>query len=109
MALLYVTDAEGAQADLYHGAVVEDLERDVRAIDALLQVRHQQEISCVEPPVVNGVVIDVAEHGLGPETVGGVVGVDVLAELVHLLAGELLVVLVVFIVHVLSAFEVDAA
>jgi len=30
-------------------------------------------------------------------------------ELVHLLAGELLVVLVVFIVHYLSAFEVDAA
>ena len=109
MALANISDAEGAQADLHHGAIVENLERHVGVVDALLQVRHEYEIARLEPAIVQRIVIDVAEHGLGAQSVGRVVGVDELAELVDELLRALLVVGVVLVVDVLDLAQVDAA
>lgn len=51
---------------------------------------HEHEVAGLVPVVVDGVEIDVAEHGLGAESVGGVLGVDELAKLVHNVHGGLL-------------------
>ena len=51
---------------------------------------HEHEVAGLVPVVVDGVEIDVAEHGLGTEAVGRVLGVDELGELVHDVHGGLL-------------------
>ena len=53
-------------------------------------MRHEHQISRLEPPVMDGMVVDVTEDGLGSKPVGRVVGVDELAKFVHHLDGGLL-------------------
>lgn len=106
--LLDVTDAESAQTNLNHGSVVQDLERDVRVVDALLQVRHEDEIARLEPAVVQRVMVNMAQDGLCAQSVCRVVLVDELAQAVYYLGALLLVALVVFVVHVLDFLQVDA-
>lgn len=55
--------AERAQPQSHHHPVVEDLCRDVRLADVVLQVAHQQEVPGRVEAVVERVVRDVAEHG----------------------------------------------
>lgn len=57
--------AEGAEPERDHHAVVEDLRRDVRLADVVLQVAHQEEVARRVEAVVQRVVRDVAEHGAG--------------------------------------------
>lgn len=109
MTLLDIADTESAQAHLDHGAVVEDLERYVRVVDALLQVRHEYEIARLEPTIVQRVVVDVTQDGLGAQSIGRVVLVDVLAQTVDCLGALLLVALVVLVVHVFHFFQIDSA
>ncbi len=55
-----------------------------------LQMRHEHEIPGLEPIVVNGVVINVAEDGMSPQAVSGVLGIDKLAQPIHHLQAALL-------------------
>jgi hypothetical protein len=48
-----------------------------------LKVRHEHQVSSLEPLIVNGVVVDVTQDGLGSKPVGRVLRVDELAKLVH--------------------------
>lgn len=108
MTLPDVANSESAQANLNHGSIVENLKRDVGVVDAFLQMGHEYEIACLEPAVVQGVVIDVAQDGFSAQTVGRVVRVDELAQTVDRLGTLLLVALVVLVVHVFDFFQVDA-
>ena len=65
--LLDETAAEGAQTKLDDGAVVENLCRDVGRVDRLLQVRHEQHVARGVEVIVEGVVVDMAEHGTSTE------------------------------------------
>ena len=84
---------ERAQAKLDHRPVVKDLSRRVSMGHAVLQVGHEHEVPGLVPVVVDSVVVNVAEDGPGSKPVGGVLGVDVLAQPVHDLEGRLLGVL----------------
>ena len=44
---------------------------------------HEHQVARLEPVVVDGVVVDVAQDGPGPHAVRQVLAVDVLAQLVH--------------------------
>ena len=57
--------AEGTQTELHDYTIVENLSSDVRGVDRLLQVRHEQHVTSGVEVVVEGVVVDVAEHGTG--------------------------------------------
>lgn len=46
-------------------------------------MRHQHQIPGLKPLVMDGVVVDVAQDGLGSKPVRGVICVDELAHLVH--------------------------
>lgn len=116
--------SEGADAQLDHGSVVQDLHGKngtksrlfpfssgrvfgglevtdlhggVGVLDVVLQVAHEHQVAGLVPARVEGVVVDVAQDGAGPDTVGAVLGVDELAEAVHddgaVLAFALLLVL----------------
>ena len=56
---------EPAQPQLHHGPVVQDLGQGVRVGDGVLQVRHEHQVSGLEPHVVNSVVVNVAQNGAG--------------------------------------------
>ena len=81
---------EPAQAQLDHGPVVQDLRGGIGVCDGVLQVRHQHQVPGLEPVVVDGVMVDVAQDGLGPQPIRGVLGVDVLAQTVNDLQAGLL-------------------
>ena len=51
----------------------------------VLQVRHEHQISSLEPAVVQRVVVDVTEDGACADAVRHVFLVDVLAQAVHVL------------------------
>ena len=51
-------------------------------MDRVLQMRHEHEITRLEPAVVQRVVVHVAEHGARANAVGAVLGVDVFTQLV---------------------------
>ena len=53
-------------------------------------MRHEHQISGLEPSVVNGMVVDVTEDGLGSKPVRRVIGIDKLAQFVHQLDARLL-------------------
>ncbi len=55
-----------------------------------LEVRHEHEVPRLVPVVVDGVVVDVEEDGVGAQAVGVVLGVDHLAEAVKDLQARLL-------------------
>ncbi len=55
-----------------------------------LEVRHEHEVPRLVPVVVDGVVVDVEEDGVGAQAVGVVLGVDHLAEAVEDLQARLL-------------------
>ena len=48
-----------------------------------LQVTHKHEISGSVPLVMEGEMVDVAQHGFGAYSVGRILGVDVSAESLH--------------------------
>eukprot|EP00128_Syssomonas_multiformis_P005581 Colp12_sorted_trinity150504_noHs@6989 len=121
-----VAVAEGAEADLDHSAVEEDLGGHVTAVDRLLEVGHEHLVTCLDPLVVERVVVHVAEHGTCADTARGVVGVDEAAQLLHHFArvgdlrgnhrGGVVLVLVEaedlvvdLVVHVLHSAEVHSA
>ena len=56
--------AEGGQAELDHGAVEEDLDGDVQAADAVLEVAHQDHIAGLREAIVDGVVVDAHQQCL---------------------------------------------
>ena len=58
--------AEGAEADLHECAVEENLGVDVEVIDRVLEMRHQHHVACAEVLVVEREVVDLAQHGPGP-------------------------------------------
>jgi hypothetical protein len=57
----------------------------VGVLNIVLQVTHKHEISGLEPAVVQRVVVDLTQDGACTQAVRAVLGVDVLAQLVHLL------------------------
>mmetsp|Transcript_20025 Transcript_20025/g.49793 ORF Transcript_20025/g.49793 Transcript_20025/m.49793 type:complete len:482 (-) Transcript_20025:673-2118(-) len=56
-------EAEGGQAQLRHGAVEEDLGRDVHVRHVLLQVRHEHQVAPLAEVAAKRLVKDVAKHG----------------------------------------------
>ena len=60
-------------------------------LDVILQVRHEHEVTGLEPAVMQGVVVDLTQDGSRPQAVSGVLGINVLTQLVHhLFRGRLL-------------------
>lgn len=53
-------------------------------------MRHQHEVPGLIPVVVDGVVVDVAEDGVRPQSVGAILAVDELAHPVHDVRASLL-------------------
>jgi len=58
--------------------------RDVGVLNAILQVRHQHEVSSFVPAVVQRVVVDVTEYCPRPNAIRRVFCVDELAQTIHL-------------------------
>lgn len=81
--VLYVGVTECAQPQMGHGAVVEDLGGRVRVLDGLLQMGHEHQVARLEPIVVQGVVVDVAEDCSRTQTICVVLCVHVLAHFVQ--------------------------
>ena len=54
----------------------------IGVVDRVLQMRHEHEITGLEPAVMQRVMVHVAEHGARANTVGAVLGVDVFTQLV---------------------------
>ena len=52
-------------------------------LDGLLQMRHQHEVTSLEPVVMQGMMIDVAQHGPRTQTIRLILGVHVLAQTFH--------------------------
>ena len=61
--------SESTQAQLDHSSVVQDLRGRIRVRYRVLQVRHEHQVTSLEPVVVNGVVIDVAQNSLSAKPV----------------------------------------
>ena len=57
-----------------------DLGRHITVSDALLQVRHEQEVTGFKEPVMKSVVVDMTQQGTCASSVRHVIGVDELAE-----------------------------
>src|SRR4051812_38647020 len=55
--------AERTETHLSHRTVEEDLSRDICVRDAFLQVAHQHQVSGFVETVMEGMVIDLAQHG----------------------------------------------
>lgn len=55
----------------------------IRVVDGLLQMAHKQQVAGLEPVVVQCVVVHVAQNRTRTQSVGGVVGIDELAQLLH--------------------------
>ena len=92
--------SEPAEAELDHGPVVEDLSDGVTVVDRVLQVGHQHQVPGGEPVVVDGLVVDVAEDGPGPQPVRVVLAVDVLAQPIYQVSAGLLAGLALAILFV---------
>lgn len=91
MCLLDLSMTEATQAQLNHGPIVENLGGRIGVDDRVLKMRHQHEVSGLEPVVVNGMMIDVTQNSLCPEAISGIIGVDELAQSVHDLETGLLI------------------
>ena len=76
--------AERAEPKGHHHAVVQDLGRDVRLADIVLEVAHEEKVARRVEAVVEGVVCDVAEHRSGAAAIVSVL-VDRHAQLPKLL------------------------
>ena len=81
---------EPTEPQLDHGPVVQDLGQGVGVGYGVLQVGHQHQVTSLEPLVVDGMVVDVTQDGARPQPVGRVLGIHVLAQLVHQLQARLL-------------------
>ena len=55
----------------------------IRVHDAFLQVGHEHEIAGLEPVVMESIVIDVAQHGTGAQSVRAISNEQRLAQRVH--------------------------
>jgi len=55
----------------------------VGVLNAVLQMRHQHQISSLVPAVMQRMVVDVAEDRSSPNTIRRVFGVDELAQTIH--------------------------
>lgn len=62
LSLFDETAPESAQTQLNDSSVVKDLSSDVGRVNGLLQVRHQEHVSCGVELVMQGVVEDMGEH-----------------------------------------------
>lgn len=80
LTFLYEASAESGEAELHHGAVVQDLSGDVGVLDRVLQVRHEEKIAGLVVARMHGVIEDVGEDSAGAEE-GSVRPVDEDAEL----------------------------
>lgn len=74
---------ESTEPELHHSTIVQDLGHGVGVADGILEMGHQHQIPGFVPIVVNGVMVDVTEDRARAQTVGRVLGVNVLAQLVY--------------------------
>jgi hypothetical protein len=69
--------SEGGQSELDDSSVVEDLGALVGVLDSALKMRHEEHVARLVVAAVEGVVVDVGEHGArSDKRVGGLVEVD---------------------------------
>mmetsp|Transcript_9105 Transcript_9105/g.32761 ORF Transcript_9105/g.32761 Transcript_9105/m.32761 type:complete len:252 (-) Transcript_9105:1202-1957(-) len=73
---------KGTQSDLGHGPVEQELRGDVHVVHSVLQVGHQEQVPRGVEVVVDGLVVDVAQHGAGLGPLVGVL-VDEVHEVLH--------------------------
>ena len=59
------------------------LSGNVRVLDVVLQVRHEHQVTGLEPAIMHGMVVDLTQDGARAETIRGVLSIDVLAQFVH--------------------------
>lgn len=59
------------------------LSGNVRVLDVVLQVRHEHQVTGLEPAIMHGMVVDLTQDGTRAETISGVLSIDVLAQFVH--------------------------
>lgn len=59
------------------------LSGNVRVLDVVLQVRHEHQVTGLEPAIMHGMVVDLTQDGARAETISGVLSIDVLAQFVH--------------------------
>lgn len=52
-------------------------------LDVVLQVRHEHQVTGLEPAIMHGMVVDLTQDGARAETISGVLSIDVLAQFVH--------------------------
>jgi len=67
LCLLDQAAPEGAQAKLNDGAIVQDLGSNIRGVDRLLEMRHEQHVTRGVKVVVESVVVNVTEDRPGTE------------------------------------------
>lgn len=72
MSLLDLSMTKAAKAELNHCSVVQDLGEGISVCDGILQVRHQHEVSGLEPHIMNGVMVNVTENSLRAKTISGI-------------------------------------
>lgn len=70
MRLLDHPAPECAQSKLYDGSVEEDLRLGVGTSDRLLDMRHEEHVTCTREVVLQAGVVDVGKHGPGSEEGG---------------------------------------
>lgn len=63
-------ETKSAQTELHNHAVVQDLGCGISHLDRVLQMAHEQHVACDVVVVVQGVVVDVAEHGTSTRSLG---------------------------------------